>query len=191
MSLPHIILGLLSKPTSGYDLHKEFETSLAHFWSANLSQIYPTLKQLEADGLVTSKASASSLGPARRLYSRTRKGESALIEWMTDGPQILNVRRHYLAQVYFLDALGDAAEARAFFEKFLETLLARQESLEALHKTWRGERDADFGERLPDDEFYPYMALELGLEANRTRIKWCRTCLARISKVKARRRKKA
>ncbi len=191
MSLPHILLGLLAGPTSGYDLHKEFATSLANFWSAKLSQIYPTLKRLEADGLVTSEAAASSIGPERRLYGRTPKGERALIAWLEEGPQILNVRRHYLAQVYFLGALGSASDARAFFEKFLEILLARQSLLEAIHRSWRGTRDADFGERLPDSEFYPYMALELGLQANRTRISWCRSCLTRIDKVKGRKRKKA
>jgi PadR family transcriptional regulator, regulatory protein AphA len=191
MSLRHILLGLIVKPTSGYDLHKEFQTSFAHFWFANLSQIYPTLKQLEVDGLVISKVSASTLGPARCLYSRTRKGEAALVEWLEGGPQILNVRRHYLAQVYFLGALRSAASARDFFGKFLETLRARQASLEAIQKSWRGDRGADFGEQLEDDEFYPYMALELGLEANRTRIEWCRRCLARIDKVRLKGSKKA
>lgn len=184
MSLPHILLGLLARPTSGYDLHREFENSMAHFWSANLSQIYPSLKQMEADGLVTSESAAPAQGPARRLYRRTEKGERALVEWIAQGPQILNVRRHYLAQVYLLGTLGSDAEARNFFEKLLDVLVVRQASLEAIHTAWRGGRDQDFGDMLGEEEFYPYMALELGLEANRTRIRWCRRCLLRIDRVR-------
>ena len=184
MSLPHILLGLLAKPSSGYDLHKEFESSVRIFWSANLSQIYPTLNRLEADGLVTSRTSASSSGPARRVYTRTEAGRRALIEWVAGGPQILNVRRHYLAQVFFLNALADKAAARGFFEEVLSTLVERQASLEAILEAWRGTRGPDFGDHLEDDEFYPYMVLELGLEANRTRIAWCRRCLARLDRMR-------
>ena len=180
MSLPHILLGLLAKPASGYDLHREFENSLAHFWSANLSQIYPALKAMEKEGLVTSTAAAPALGPARRLYTRTRAGERALTAWLTDGPQILNVRRHYLAQVYLLNTLGSDEAARDFFAKLLDTLVARQAALEAIEAGWRGDRGADFGDQLESDEFYPYMALELGIAANNTRINWCRRCLVRI-----------
>lgn len=180
MSLPHILLGLLAKPASGYDLHREFENSLAHFWSANLSQIYPALKAMEKEGLVTSAAVAPALGPARRLYARTDVGQQALAAWLTDGPQILNVRRHYLAQVYLLNNLGSDEAARDFFAKLLHTLVSRQAALEAIEAGWRGDRGADFSDRLESDEFYPYMALELGIAANSTRIGWCRRCLTRI-----------
>ena len=179
MSLPHILLGLLTEPASGYDLRREFETGLAHFWSANLSQVYPTLNQMERDGWVTSTMTPSAHGPPRRVYTRTSAGERALADWL-GGPQILSVRRHYLAQVYFLGSLPDAAGALAFFEQFLEILLDRQVALETIQIAWRGEREESFADALPDGEFYPYMALELGLAANRTRIDWCRACIERI-----------
>lgn len=46
MNLPHILLGMLPEPRSGYDLKQEFSHSLQHFWHARRSQIYPTPKRL-------------------------------------------------------------------------------------------------------------------------------------------------
>ena len=53
-TLRYAILGLLNrKAMTGYDLSKEFQTSLAEFWHAKHSQIYPELKSLAEDGLIT------------------------------------------------------------------------------------------------------------------------------------------
>ena len=44
-TLKYAILGLLNrKSMTGYDLSKEFETTLFEFWNAKHSQIYPELK---------------------------------------------------------------------------------------------------------------------------------------------------
>ena len=50
-TLRYAILGLLNrKAMTGYDLSKEFQTSLAEFWHAKHSQIYPELKTLAGAG---------------------------------------------------------------------------------------------------------------------------------------------
>ncbi|WP_431606966.1 PadR family transcriptional regulator [Paenibacillus thiaminolyticus] len=33
-------------PRSGYDIRKQFQASLRHFWSESYGQIYPALKEL-------------------------------------------------------------------------------------------------------------------------------------------------
>ncbi|MGE5576976.1 MAG: PadR family transcriptional regulator, partial [Syntrophothermus sp.] len=56
MSLPYAILGFLSyRPMTGYDLGNFFKQSVAHFWHAELSQIYRELGKLEEKGLVKSE----------------------------------------------------------------------------------------------------------------------------------------
>jgi PadR family transcriptional regulator AphA len=55
MSLDPILLGLLREPASGYDLKALLDHGIGHFWAAELSQIYPTLKRLEKDGFLTSR----------------------------------------------------------------------------------------------------------------------------------------
>ena len=65
MSLEHILLGLLREPASGYDLKVVLDHGIGHFWAAELSQIYPSLKRLEKQGLLRSRRTASQRGPGR------------------------------------------------------------------------------------------------------------------------------
>ena len=74
MSLEHILLGMLRSSRSGYDLRHEFEYGAKHFWSAELSQIYPTLKRMESRGWLESRLEPSPKGPDRRVYERTKAG---------------------------------------------------------------------------------------------------------------------
>ena len=76
MSLRHILLGLAERECSGYDVKKEFDTSLRNFWRAELSQIYPQLQKLERDGLLESEKAESAQGPQRVVYRRTEAGEA-------------------------------------------------------------------------------------------------------------------
>src|ERR1700740_1459020 len=52
VSLEHILLGLLRQPASGYDLKAVLDHGIGHFWGAELSQIYPSLRRLEKRGLL-------------------------------------------------------------------------------------------------------------------------------------------
>ena len=53
MSLKHALLGILGHgQMTGYELKQFFDSSVQHFWNAELSQIYPTLKSLEEGGFV-------------------------------------------------------------------------------------------------------------------------------------------
>ena len=51
--LKYALLGFLHYgPMSGYELKRRMDNSITHFWHAKLSQIYTTLKDLQAGGLV-------------------------------------------------------------------------------------------------------------------------------------------
>ena len=43
----------------GYELSSEFESALNEFWSANHSQIYPELKKLTQEGMITYEVAIS------------------------------------------------------------------------------------------------------------------------------------
>ena len=52
MSLRYALLGFLGLDSmTGYELKQNLDRSTQQFWHAGLNQIYPTLKQLEGDGL--------------------------------------------------------------------------------------------------------------------------------------------
>jgi len=64
----------------GYQLVQELaKAGLASFDSAT---VYRTLRQLERAGLVSSFWDTSESGPARRMYSLTKAGETFLELWM-------------------------------------------------------------------------------------------------------------
>ncbi|NEE29541.1 PadR family transcriptional regulator, partial [Streptomyces sp. SID7982] len=53
MALDHAILvSLLERPGSGYELARRFERSIGHFWTATHQQIYRVLGRMVADGLL-------------------------------------------------------------------------------------------------------------------------------------------
>ncbi len=181
MSLKHILLGMLEHPASGYDLKKKFNTSLRHFWAAELSQIYPLLRRMEQDGLLQSQASESDKGPTRKVYGRTPAGLAELVEWLGQGPHVSEERRHYLAQVYFLDAFGDPRRALAYMRSLRETMAAKYQALEATEAEWR-DCDPRYPDELPETEFYPQVTLELGLKVFASHLEWCDRCIQRIEK---------
>jgi len=64
----------------GYQLVQEMgKAGLPAFDSAT---VYRTLRQLERAGLVSSFWDTSSSGPARRMYSLTKAGETVLSLWI-------------------------------------------------------------------------------------------------------------
>ena len=180
MSLPHIVLGVLERPASGYDIKRQFEESLGFFWSAALAQIYPTLKKLERDGLVRSWREPSDKGPDRTVYQQTQKGRDAFQAWLEIGPELNTERRAYLAKAFFLSQARSPTEPRSFYEALLDDFKSKAEQLEALEAIWR----RDFGEAYPDalkdQDFFEHLTFDLGKRIFRTYVEWARDCLKRI-----------
>lgn len=179
MSLKHIMLGMLRDPRSGYDIGKEFDRSLRNFWRAELSQIYPLLRKMESDGLLSSKDSRSDIGPTRRVYRRTAKGRRELLSWLAEGPTVGAERIPYLAQVYFLSELGDDASALDFMQALRDYMLKWLRLLEETQKEWRT-CDPRYPDDLPDPDFYAQLTLDCGLRKVRANVEWCDNAIARI-----------
>lgn len=82
MSLRLALLGLLeAKPMTGYELAKAFDVSLANTWYANHSQIYPELRRLEQDELVTACEVARGKRATKKRYEITEAGCAQLRAW--------------------------------------------------------------------------------------------------------------
>src|SRR5713101_9245132 len=102
MSLKHALLGFINYgPMTGYELKKFFDASIAHFWNAELSQIYPALKAMEADGLVEMQVCMQSDRPNRKEYSITEEGRRQLLEWLAEPAESVQFRSPVLIKVFF------------------------------------------------------------------------------------------
>lgn len=181
MSLDHILLGLLRDPSSGYDLKAVFDERISHFWSAEFGQIYPTLNRLEARGLLRSWVEPSQKGPNRRVYSLTAGGREELLHWLGGGPAVGAERFTYLAQLYFMDALGDLRETRDFMTALKHRLRAWLGRLEAIEAGVTADR-GNAPERYNDAGFHRFATLRMGIHSIGAKVKWCDETLAAIDR---------
>ncbi len=97
-------------PAYGYQLVRELsKAGLPAFDSAT---VYRTLRQLERSGLVSSFWDTSESGPARRMYSLTRAGETFLNLWLDLLSHYQNILHSALNSYENLQRRGDGGGDR-------------------------------------------------------------------------------
>ena len=75
-NLKYAILGLVNrKPLTGYDITKAFNEGLVEFWYAKHSQIYPELKRLTDEDLISYETIIQGEKLEKKLYTITPKGK--------------------------------------------------------------------------------------------------------------------
>jgi len=83
VSIRHLILGLLTQqPMSGYDIKRSLKSLSWLIDSPSFGSIYPALRALWEDGLVTVEMAPRQGKPPRKIYTITEAGRLALREWM-------------------------------------------------------------------------------------------------------------
>jgi PadR family transcriptional regulator AphA len=117
LSLEHAILGFLNyRSYSGYDLKKIFDKSVRHFWPADQSQIYRTLKGMSEKGWVAIEVIAQEARPDRKLYHITPPGREELRGWLLTPLPPEENRSADMIQVFFAAQLADE-EILGIFER--------------------------------------------------------------------------
>jgi DNA-binding PadR family transcriptional regulator len=130
MSLRAALLGLIEimGPSSGYDLAKRFEGSIAYVWHASHSQIYPELNRMAADGLLT----VEEEGPrGRKTYAITEAGGAELRQWLIETRPEQRVRNEASLRAFLLPMLPRNKAVELLLEE-VRTVEARAAELEAL-----------------------------------------------------------
>ncbi|MED1916792.1 PadR family transcriptional regulator [Bacillus thuringiensis] len=78
MDVKTIILGFLSYgEMSGYDIKQAFTNSIGFFYDASFGAIYPALRKLEEEGVVTKQEIIQSGKPNKILYRITEAGKQS------------------------------------------------------------------------------------------------------------------
>ncbi|HWZ97377.1 MAG TPA: PadR family transcriptional regulator [Candidatus Dormibacteraeota bacterium] len=179
MSLEHILLGLLREPASGYDLKAILDHGIGHFWAAELSQVYPTLKRLEKQKLLRSRRAASKRGPGRIVYELTAAGRKQLANWLRQEPQFGDMRHTFLAQIYLMDELSDLQHTLRFLEQLHTRWAARLEALKNAEKEW-SRCDPEFPDDLSSAAFHQHLTLRMGMHAYQGWLTWCEESMRRV-----------
>lgn len=172
-TLRYAILGLLNRrDMSGYDLAKEFETTLAEFWGAKHSQIYPELKALADEGLIAYQIEISGTVLEKKVYSITDSGRTALQDWAETQLKMKSVPKdEFRLQLYFSDCIPPRRRI-ALLEPQLEQHRALLDHLR--------ENMAKFGQVPPEreEEFSDYLVLLGGVMREEGCCAWLERCIA-------------
>jgi PadR family transcriptional regulator, regulatory protein AphA len=120
MSLRHAMLGvLIVQPMTGYDLADYSRATDGLFWEAGQAQIYPELRRMEADGLVSAKEAPRGKLAKKRIYAITKKGVDELRRWAEE-PLVYTAIRdpaHFKTNYFDIVSLD---VSKAFFESHIK-----------------------------------------------------------------------
>lgn len=181
VSLPHLLLGMLDAPASGYELKQMFDGTLRHLWAAELSQIYPALKRLEDDGYLSSRESPPAKGPARRVYRRTARGTRRLRQWLGASPEMGPLRLGYLGQLCCMAETGGCERTAAFLEELRDLFRGQLVKYEQVDAEWF-RLHPGYPDALPPDLFHAHLTLRAGITRVEAAMTWCDESLRRVTK---------
>lgn len=75
------ILDRSSEPLYGYQIAKRIEAGSDEGTPIKQGTLYPVLRSMEDNGLLSSRVEPSVSGPPRKYYSITDRGRAVLSEW--------------------------------------------------------------------------------------------------------------
>ena len=152
MDIKSILLGFLTRqPLTGYDLKKRFSISFSFFSGASYGSIYPALKKMEREGLVTQQLEIQDGAPNRKVYSITAAGRKVFFEALTAPFPWEMPKQPFLTRLFFFSHLSPEA-GKAAVGSHLESLKETQRAL----KSTRSEIEARA-------DFYQHQCYHFGL----------------------------
>ena len=173
MSLAHVLLtSLLEKPSSGYALAGRFDKSMGFFWNASHQQIYRELKRMEENGWISSSAALDAGKTKKKTYEVLEAGKTELKQWTllaTDPSQIREEMAVRLRAEAILGPLGIVSELKRHLQ-------LQQEKLNLYLSI--EQRDFKKHDTLSREQHIQYRVLLLGIESQKTWIKWATETIA-------------
>jgi len=174
MSLEYAVLGFLNyQPFSGYDLKKMFDSSVQHFWVADLSQIYRTLGKLSEKGWAHVEVVEQSERPDRKLYRITPQGQAALREWLAGPFPTAAPHSGPLVQVFFSGQMSDAVVQAKFAAAadLFRGMLERYQQVPQQVQPYVHQVDS------PRETYFWMKTLELGMLTMQAQLMWAEQVL--------------
>ena len=156
----YVVLGILNwQPRTGYEIKQLVDRSTRFFWAASYGQIYPELKRLSDQRLVSGKADLKS-ARGRKVYRLTPKGHRELDRWMQRPPETFEMRNEGLLKLFL--ATGDSPEEIA---RHLGEMGGNADDVVA--------RLREIREELGAEQASDQLCLRFGIEMNEWIAGWC------------------
>ncbi len=112
MSTQHaLLISLIEKPSSGYDLARRFDRSIGYFWHATHQQIYRELGRMAEHGWIAADEGTDEAAPAERknrkkIYLVLPAGRDELVRWVRQPCVGLDQREEILVKLRADAAIG-------------------------------------------------------------------------------------
>lgn len=87
---------LMSGPATGYDIKKIMEQDISELLDVSLSNLYPALNELAAEGLVTFEKVEQDNRPNKKVYQLTEAGRRACLDALMSGTAKHKLRSEFL-----------------------------------------------------------------------------------------------
>ena len=160
-----VILGLLShEDLTGYDIKKRIDGAISFFWKGSFGNIYPSLKDMENQGLIT-KTDTSVGGRERTTYHITESGRDKLKDWLREEQASNELKYETLLKLFF-----GGAESREVsllnIEAFEEQIQKDLQVLKTYCETLTKSLDVE-------DHVYYYLTASFGVESYEAYLRWC------------------
>jgi DNA-binding PadR family transcriptional regulator len=170
-----VLVALLEGESSGYDLAKDFDASVANFWMATPQQLYRELERLAEQGLIQARIVEQERRPNKRMFSLTEAGYEEIRQFTGRPPKPSAIRDELLIKVQALD-VGDAAAVR-------DLIVERRDRAEAKVQRYERLRDRILDGR-SEEEFLataprigPYLTLMRGISYEEENARWAERAL--------------
>jgi DNA-binding PadR family transcriptional regulator len=167
--MKHAILGfLIDEPMHGYALKRALSPALPRERRVNDGVLYPLLRRMEAEGLISGRVERREGAPDRRVFHPTQAGRRAFEEWLESPAEEEDevaydfiLGHPFLTKCLFFRRLPRAQVAR----KVADQLAAGEAKLADFRRIRKGmvERGVD-----P----YRIAVLDLGITQQRDRVRW-------------------
>lgn len=108
MALREAILGLLSDgPMTGYEIKQFFRNVIKHFWNVSDGQLYPTLKKMNKEEVISLQVIQQDSTANKHLYSITEQGRKHFEQWLREPvTKFEELKEPFVIKVFFFDKLS-------------------------------------------------------------------------------------
>jgi DNA-binding PadR family transcriptional regulator len=151
MDAKTILLGLLTYGSmSGYELRKGFSISFAFFSGLSYGSIYPTLKKMQQEGLVTQRTEIQQTAPNKKVYTITEAGRAVFVDSLRTPVTLEKFKNAFLMRLFFFAHLTPD-ERLATAKGYLDSLTKAQRELDGAASEIKARADR-----------YQYLCFEFG-----------------------------
>jgi DNA-binding PadR family transcriptional regulator len=184
--MKHAILGfLIDKPMHGYGLKQALSPALPPQRRVNDGVLYPLLKRMEADGLISGRMERRDGAPDRRVFHPTAAGRRAFDEWLSSQAEEEDevaydfmLGHPFLTKCLFFDRLRPAEVVR----KLEEQRESSEAKLGDFRRIRKGMVERGVGS-------YRIAVLDLGIAQQREKVRWLKQMASDVERSRERTRK--